>query len=861
MPASAAARPLTSTPHTASTQLLSARARALAAIAPGGTWSWQNPGPNGTAIDTVSCPTAVACFAAGDSGPVMATTDGGAHWTRQHDETAVFSMSCGDPMFCVGVTANAGEITTTDGGTTWNSGPTNFGQLNAVSCVPGTHTCIGVGDNGTIAELTGSSVGTQNSGTTEPLFGVNCANSCYAVGYGGTLLQQSGFGWTSIATNSTSFLLTVSCGPRYCVAGGTGAITLTWDPTVPAPNISSPDPVGSGDIYGSSCPQPTLCMVASTDGDVYAGSFNKWATEDVGSPGVVWSLACPTSTFCLAAGDGHFIGATNNGGSGWKATQPTQPPASGELYAISCPSTSTCVAAGFHGARTADGGATWTALPLSADVWAISCPTTAACFAVGADNVNNGGLVFKTTDAGVTWTTTQIASQPLHAVSCPGTTTCFAGGSNNELLTTTDGTTWTALVSPNTEDVTGISCPTATDCIAITQFGQNAGIIGTTDGSHWTSLLTLSGPILYAIKCPTADTCYGVGNDTSGDQVVYKTVNGGATWAGQSIAGPNADTLHGIDCVSATHCFAVGHNGALWGTTDGSTWTSERGPYGIWYSVSCAGATTVSCFTVDFFGGVTRTVDNGATWLRVYPNATTADFKAVSCVSSTTCFAVTLAQQNNIASGEILSTADDGATWKSLFTDSGAYTDPLLEHISCPSTTVCFATDTITSAGRRQIVSTTDGGATWSTIQLATSSPLAGISCPDAMHCFVGDSAGGVFSSSDGGVVWTPRAVVTATGISGLSCPTAIRCFATDTGKPGRVYRTVDGTNWALSFNLAADPSGGSNESFDAISCSSAGACSAVGGTGLAATTTDGVNWRTDQVYSEIGRASCRERV
>jgi len=212
-------------PHASFSPIGSAKLRAVSGVTPGGTWSWQNPSPNGNALNTISCPTTQVCYAAGDDGPILATTDGGAHWSRQQTETGVFSLSCGDASFCVAVAAGATLITTSNAGATWTSGPTGFGDLYGVSCMPGTHSCLGVGYGGTIAELTGPSVGQRSSGTLHTLIGVSCSVGCVAVGYSGTVLYSSdanATSWTQLPTVTSALLLTVSCGATYCVAGGTG---------------------------------------------------------------------------------------------------------------------------------------------------------------------------------------------------------------------------------------------------------------------------------------------------------------------------------------------------------------------------------------------------------------------------------------------------------------------------------------------------------------------------------------------------------------------------------------------------------------------------------------------------------------
>ena len=54
-----------------------------------GGWAWQNPLPQANGLNAVACPDATHAWAVGDCGTILATTDGGAHWSRAElgDET------------------------------------------------------------------------------------------------------------------------------------------------------------------------------------------------------------------------------------------------------------------------------------------------------------------------------------------------------------------------------------------------------------------------------------------------------------------------------------------------------------------------------------------------------------------------------------------------------------------------------------------------------------------------------------------------------------------------------------------------------------------------------------------------------
>ena len=128
---------------------------------------------------------------------------------------------------------------------------------------------------------------------------------------------------------------------------------------------------------------------------------------------VLDGVSCPSSSLCVAVGDGHIATAG--------ATPTTQDAPFGVVSAVSCASASDCMAAGGTSnyvaaiANSADGGSSW-ATSFTApygvdDLDAVSCPTTSVCIAVGgaesgfAGFGNMGpGAVVNSTDGGATWT-------------------------------------------------------------------------------------------------------------------------------------------------------------------------------------------------------------------------------------------------------------------------------------------------------------------------------------------------------------------------------------------------------------------------------------------------------------------------
>jgi photosystem II stability/assembly factor-like uncharacterized protein len=134
------------------------------------------------------------------------------------------------------------------------------------------------------------------------------------------------------------------------------------------------------------------------------------------------------------------------------------------------------------------------------------------------------------------------------------------------------------------QDLQAVSCPSATDCMAVginvTQAGsKEVGTVVTTidGGATWTRQHNPAGfTDLTAVACPSAGTCEAVGLGST--HAVARTTDGGSTWTGQGV--PGSVFLEGIACPAAAVCYAVGENaddaGVAYGTTDsGQTWVPQ----------------------------------------------------------------------------------------------------------------------------------------------------------------------------------------------------------------------------------------------------------------------------------------------
>ncbi len=320
------------------------------------------------------------------------------------------------------------------------------------------------------------------------------------------------------------------------------------------------------------------------------------------------------------------------------------------------------------------------------------------------------------------------------------------------------------------DDLTGVSCVSATDCVAV----DASGYALTYTSAGWSAPQDIDDPTrLNAVSCASATFCDAV--DAAGDVLNYE----GTSWAKpQNIDATGS--LISISCASASFCAAADPNGYVY-TFDGTGWS-----------------------------GPTQVVPQGE-----YLNA-------ISCPTASFCVAVGSAEnaQNNGQIGQAVTYS--GATWTAPATiDSNTG----MSSVSCVSATFCMAVDDFTGA-------VSYNGTTWSgpvTINsLVSSAALAPVACASADLCVEGDYGGDAFTYN--GSYWS-NPVWAEDTIEAASCTRGGYCVVVDRGGNVVTYAggqfsrpiTIDGSIAAANAVSCA------SSSHCAVSTSSAG-----GGTGFA---------------------------
>jgi hypothetical protein len=356
----------------------------------------------------------------------------------------------------------------------------------------------------------------------------------------------------------------------------------------------------------------------------------------------------------------------------WTAETLPNPPGavsnSFQPVALSCSSATDCVGGGGYAATGISRPAAL--LTLTGTSW------TAAQAPLPADAVTAG------------------QSATVGSVSCPSAAICFAGGNyrqtpgdNQGMLLSLSGGTWSAMTAPlpanatPNPDVTvgGMSCPSTTRCTAVGQYsdatGDQFGLILRLAHGKWTAA---AAPVpagsaavgsLEAVSCPSTARCFAGGWQQAEGTFVQQPVL--LTWSrhkwrvvhvslpANAAANPFA-TIAAVSCPTVKRCIAAGfyvdaagnEQGVLL-SWSGKQWTSQEAPLPAdtatqpQVQLNAASCPTASSCIV---GGTYVTASNtsvglilsrtGTTWTAAAAPASAFHLHGVSCLSATSCVAL-----------------------------------------------------------------------------------------------------------------------------------------------------------------------------------------------------------------------------
>jgi hypothetical protein len=259
----------------------------------------------------------------------------------------------------------------------------------------------------------------------------------------------------------------------------------------------------------------------------------------------------------------------------------------------------------------------------------VSCPSTTLCVASGTNN-----LIATSTDPTGSdawsyryvgdgpwpetehWKTQSISGKPIRGLSCPSTTLCVGVTEQGNIYSSTDPTgsrsAWKNVQIDGEGSNThlfGVSCPTVSLCVAVSGKREDSGKIFTstepTGGADAWHSIGLAEPFEFrAISCPSASLCVAAGND---GRIVVSTEPSGDATAWRIVGAPaGPGTVQAIFCLP-TLCLSGNEAGNLFVTTSPPGSLSGWQVFSGGGSVQITGTSCVNasqCLAVDNNGSV-----------------------------------------------------------------------------------------------------------------------------------------------------------------------------------------------------------------------------------------------------------------
>jgi photosystem II stability/assembly factor-like uncharacterized protein len=397
--------------------------------------------------------------------------------------------------------------------------------------------------------------------------------------------------------------------------------------------------------------------------------------------------------------------------------------------------------------RTVDGGTTWSllaALPGSLAAGGTERPTDVAASSVlDAVATTDGGHIYRTNDAGDSWTLAHSHSAPLRGLDLLEGGTGYAVGDRMSLLRTTNGgLTWSASALEGDLPLASIRCAPSRCLVTV---GLADRLLETKDGGATLSEVPQVGDGILAVAFSSAERAVaaGIGGTMrlSGDS--------GASWSRLGRRLPGGFTR--VRALSSSTAFAVGAPGAIARTDDGGvTWRALEVPTDE-PLIDVSFASSNRGFVIDQDGRLLQTVDGGSSWLLLrdggYPLP-----QAVAALG---------AQVVLLVGGRgILRSTDGGET----------FTRPRDPLVRWPK---LFNVDRVGRAifayGTRRIVVSTDRGRTWRAILRPRRTQLLAADFTGRRTGYALSLTGQVYKTRAGGRPWHYLGAVGSDDVKGLS--------------------------------------------------------------------------------------------
>ncbi|NOX64194.1 MAG: DNRLRE domain-containing protein, partial [Chloroflexi bacterium] len=577
-----------------------------------GAWSviWRGSG----AVRDMTCPTPDICYAVGDAGLFLKTTDRGQTWRFQaldDENTDLLGVAFADANRGLIVGQNGRTFRTDDAGETWRMSATPTAvELRAVSLLADGRAWVAAAGGAIFHSADwGATWAAQTSNTTQNLNAIQFldANTGFAVGDKGVVLRTTDGGATWAALDAgfpawaNIYALHFTSSNEGWIAGQAGMMRRTQN---------------GGDAWTE--------VASGVEDDIldihFGGGVGAFAAEAgavaTSSDGLTWTqrttrvAGARTATAVFALGPDNIWAAglvkpnPDNGARAWwirhSADGLSFQRSAGDfgpyahLYDAAYPSKDVIYAVGDESAVgiSTDRGETWRWMSLRPDgdessnpyFLAVSCTDEQTCWVGG-----RYGRVYKTADGGRTWTAQLLpgGGRPVYDIQMVTDQIGYVGsnfdgaGKNGLFYTEDGGETWIASGADGTNPGVDISMVNPTDgWMAVRNFSYR---YTTNAGRYWRRVINtdLAQGIYIAVQALDDDQdgavdkvwlagCQGplVNEECQPAGKVVYSEDAGATWTYQALP-DDAPPLNDVHMFDAQKGWLAGEDGALLYTNNG----------------------------------------------------------------------------------------------------------------------------------------------------------------------------------------------------------------------------------------------------------------------------------------------------
>lgn len=404
--------------------------------------------------------------------------------------------------------------------------------------------------------------------------------------------------------------------------------------------------------------------------------------------------------------------------------------------------------------KTTDGGINWTTIPIPAEIDGVGGLEARSKdeIWIGARNrvyTPNGMAtrIYHTLDGGITWTPTDLIYNTGSEINGIIFTDAMNGRvlCNERVFTTSNGgIDWQEhIVSYDMPFFASMAWADSSKCLIVGSYGN---IFNSEDGGlGWNELSHGTRANFSDIFFTNALTGFAVGYQST-PAVIYKTVNGGAAWAKIAIDSTVPGHLNNVCFSDESNGWAAGYWGLLLHSVNaGQTWNPvDPGVQTTWFALNLF--TGKYIWAGGYQSKLIRSTDYGNTWQDVSLPTTDYDIKKIIFPDSLNGY-ITLSKPNDNAHGLMFRTTDGGVNWAPVdfinSTTKGvlsiSFTDALSGFIS------------IYNDG---MAKTSDGGFTWQSLGQISYVVPSYIKFTDTQNGIACSGDNFVATTQDGGENW-----------------------------------------------------------------------------------------------------------